>query len=109
MCPTQAPSPPSPSANGPKYEKRWLDAVSLPLLMARVSRYKAGTDQLRSNCFEVFALDGAGANILQCCTAAESTDWLQAISTNIHELTRENVSPLLNTRDERLASVFIEI
>ncbi|CDQ83260.1 unnamed protein product [Oncorhynchus mykiss] len=40
-------SPSSPSANEPKYEKRWLDAVSLPLLMARVSKYKAGTDKLR--------------------------------------------------------------
>uniref|UniRef100_A0A8C4GDI1 Syntrophin C-terminal PH domain-containing protein n=1 Tax=Dicentrarchus labrax TaxID=13489 RepID=A0A8C4GDI1_DICLA len=87
-----APSPPSPSANEPKYEKRWLDAVSLPLLMARVSRYKAGTDKLRSNCFEVFALDGASTNILQFCTAAESTDWLQAISTNINDLTQENVN-----------------
>ncbi|XP_068608139.1 gamma-2-syntrophin [Brachionichthys hirsutus] len=86
-----APSPTSPSANEPKYEKRWLDAVSLPLLMARVSRYKAGTDKLRSNCFEVFAMDGAGANILQFCTAAESTDWLQAISTNINGLTLENI------------------
>uniref|UniRef100_A0A4W6G0D1 Syntrophin gamma 2 n=1 Tax=Lates calcarifer TaxID=8187 RepID=A0A4W6G0D1_LATCA len=91
-----APSPPSPSANEPKYEKRWLDAVSLPLLMARVSRYKAGTDKLRSNCFEVFALDGASTNILQFCTAAESTDWLQAISTNISDLMQENVSPSLN-------------
>uniref|UniRef100_A0A8D3DF68 Syntrophin C-terminal PH domain-containing protein n=1 Tax=Scophthalmus maximus TaxID=52904 RepID=A0A8D3DF68_SCOMX len=90
-----APSPPSPSANEPKYEKRWLDAVSLPLLMARVSRYKAGTDKLRSNCFEVFALDGASTNILQFCTAAESTDWLQAISSNISDLTQENVSPSL--------------
>uniref|UniRef100_A0A7N6AXE6 Syntrophin C-terminal PH domain-containing protein n=1 Tax=Anabas testudineus TaxID=64144 RepID=A0A7N6AXE6_ANATE len=86
-----APSPPSPSANEPKYEKRWLDAVSLPLLMARVSRYKAGTDKLRSNCFEVFALDGASPNILQFCTAAESTDWLQAISTNINDLMQENI------------------
>ncbi|XP_047183230.1 gamma-2-syntrophin isoform X1 [Scophthalmus maximus] len=86
-----APSPPSPSANEPKYEKRWLDAVSLPLLMARVSRYKAGTDKLRSNCFEVFALDGASTNILQFCTAAESTDWLQAISSNISDLTQENI------------------
>ncbi|KAJ4939433.1 hypothetical protein JOQ06_028882 [Pogonophryne albipinna] len=91
MYSTQAPSPPSPSANEPKYEKRWLDAVSLPLLMARVSRYKAGTDKLRSNCFEVFALEGANTNILQFCTAAESTDWLQAISTNINELTQENI------------------
>uniref|UniRef100_A0A673BZA4 Syntrophin, gamma 2 n=1 Tax=Sphaeramia orbicularis TaxID=375764 RepID=A0A673BZA4_9TELE len=86
-----APSPPSPSANEPKYEKRWLDAVCLPLLMARVSRYKTGTDKLRSNCFEVFALDGASTNILQFCTAAESTDWLQAISTNINDLTQENI------------------
>lgn len=86
-----APSPPLPSANEPKYEKRWVDAVCLPLLMARVSRYKAGTDKLRSNCFEVFALDGASSYILQFCTAAESTDWLQAISTNINDLTQENI------------------
>lgn len=43
----QVPSPPLPSVNEPKYEKRWLDAVSLPLSMARVSRYKAATDKLR--------------------------------------------------------------
>ncbi|XP_075879559.1 gamma-2-syntrophin isoform X2 [Nelusetta ayraudi] len=92
-----APSPPppstspSPSANEPKYEKRWLDAASLPLSMARVSRHKAGADKLRSNCFEVFAANGAAANILQFCTAAESTDWLQAISTNISELTQEKI------------------
>ncbi|XP_073338997.1 gamma-2-syntrophin isoform X3 [Pagrus major] len=86
-----APSPPLPSANEPKYEKRWLDAVSLPLLMARVSRYKAGTDKLRLNCFEVITMEGASTNILQFCSAAESTDWLQAISTNINDLTQENI------------------
>lgn len=47
LCSSQAPSPPPPSANEPKYEKRWLDAASLPLSMARVSRYKAGADKLR--------------------------------------------------------------
>uniref|UniRef100_A0A671WM41 Syntrophin, gamma 2 n=1 Tax=Sparus aurata TaxID=8175 RepID=A0A671WM41_SPAAU len=72
-----APSPPLPSANEPKYEKRWLDAVSLPLLMARVSRYKVGTDTLRLNCFEVITMDGASPSILQFCSAAECTDWLQ--------------------------------
>uniref|UniRef100_A0A8C8FLI2 Syntrophin C-terminal PH domain-containing protein n=1 Tax=Oncorhynchus tshawytscha TaxID=74940 RepID=A0A8C8FLI2_ONCTS len=87
-----APSSPSkPSAIEPKYEKRWLDAVSLPLLMARVSKYKAVTAKLRSNSFEVCALDGTSTNILQFCTAAESTDWLQAISTNISDLTLENM------------------
>ncbi|XP_076835125.1 gamma-2-syntrophin isoform X2 [Brachyhypopomus gauderio] len=82
-------SPSSPSANEPKYEKRWLDAVCLPLSMARVSRHKAGSDKLRSNSFEVFALDGVCTNVLQFCTAAESTDWLQAIATNINDLTQE--------------------
>lgn len=44
----------------------------------------------------MFAANGASANILQFCTAAESTDWLQAISTNISELTQEKVSLPLN-------------
>uniref|UniRef100_A0A671M3S9 Syntrophin, gamma 2 n=1 Tax=Sinocyclocheilus anshuiensis TaxID=1608454 RepID=A0A671M3S9_9TELE len=83
-------SPSSPSANEPKYEKRWLDAVSLPLFMARISRRKAATDKLRSNSFEVIALDGVCTHVLQFCTAAESTDWLQAISTNINDLTQES-------------------
>uniref|UniRef100_A0A3P9BK53 Syntrophin, gamma 2 n=1 Tax=Maylandia zebra TaxID=106582 RepID=A0A3P9BK53_9CICH len=98
-----APSPPSPSANEPKYEKRWLDAVSLPLLMARVSRYKAGKDKL-FNCFEVFALDGASTNILQFCTAAESTDWLQAISTNINDLTQENIINKYCSSDDQISA-----
>uniref|UniRef100_A0A673I998 Syntrophin, gamma 2 n=1 Tax=Sinocyclocheilus rhinocerous TaxID=307959 RepID=A0A673I998_9TELE len=84
-------SPSSPSANEPKYEKRWLDAVSLPLFMARISRRKAATDKLRSNSFEVIALDGVCTHVLQFCTAAESTDWLQAISTNINDLTQESM------------------
>lgn len=45
---SQAPSSPSsPIANEPKYEKRWLDTLSVPLSMARISRYKAGTERLR--------------------------------------------------------------
>lgn len=84
-------SPSSPSANEPKYEKRWLDAVTLPLFMARISRRKAGTDKLRSNSFEVIALDGVCTHVLQFCTAGESTDWLQAISTNINDLTQDSI------------------
>ncbi|KAJ7988672.1 hypothetical protein DPEC_G00311650 [Dallia pectoralis] len=84
-------SPSSPPANEPMYKKRWLDAVSLPLVMARVSRYKAERDKLRSNSFEVCATEGASSNILQFCTAAECTDWLQAISTNISDLTLDKM------------------
>lgn len=50
----------------------------------------------------MFAANGAAANILQFCTAAESTDWLQAISTNISGLTQEKVSLSLNVIGTRL-------
>ncbi|KAK4823684.1 hypothetical protein QYF61_005655 [Mycteria americana] len=79
---TEAPSSPSsPIANEPKYEKRWLDTLSVPLSMARISR---------SNAFEVLALDGVSTGILQFYTAQESADWLRAISTNISDLTLQN-------------------
>ncbi|XP_038656296.1 gamma-2-syntrophin isoform X3 [Scyliorhinus canicula] len=84
-------SPSSPSANEPKYEKRWLDTLSVPLSMARVSRYRAGADQLRPNTFEVVALDGVSTGIFQFYTAQESADWLRAISTNINDLTLQNM------------------
>uniref|UniRef100_A0A8D0HL16 Syntrophin gamma 2 n=1 Tax=Sphenodon punctatus TaxID=8508 RepID=A0A8D0HL16_SPHPU len=84
-------SPSSPIANEPKYEKRWLDTLSVPLSMARISRYKAGTDKLRSNAFEVLALDGVSTGILQFYTAQESADWLRALSTNISDLTLQNM------------------
>ncbi|XP_015205118.1 gamma-2-syntrophin [Lepisosteus oculatus] len=84
-------SPSSPTANEPKYEKRWLDTLSIPLLMAQVSRYKAGTDKLRLNSFEVLALDGVSSGVLQFCTASETTDWLRSISTNVNDLTLQNM------------------
>ncbi|KAJ7413984.1 hypothetical protein WISP_87124 [Willisornis vidua] len=84
-------SPSSPIANEPKYEKRWLDTLSVPLSMARISRYKTGTDKLRSNAFEVLALDGVSTGILQFYTAQESADWLRAMSTNITDLTLQNM------------------
>ncbi|KAI1895918.1 hypothetical protein AGOR_G00111720 [Albula goreensis] len=56
----------SPSTNEVRYEKHWLDALALPLLLARVSRYRTGNHKLRSHC-------------------------LESISTNINDLTLENI------------------
>ncbi|XP_058407857.1 gamma-2-syntrophin isoform X3 [Diceros bicornis minor] len=84
-------SPSSPIANEPKYEKRWLDTLSVPLSLARISRYKAGTEKLRSSAFEVLALDGVSTGILQFYTAQESADWLRAVSANIRDLTLQNM------------------
>ncbi|XP_054533625.1 gamma-2-syntrophin isoform X2 [Pan troglodytes] len=89
---TTAPSSPSsPIAKDPRYEKRWLDTLSVPLSMARISRYKAGTEKLRWNAFEVLALDGVSSGILQFYTAQDGTDWLRAVSANIRELTLQNM------------------
>ncbi|KAM9054255.1 gamma-2-syntrophin isoform 3-T3 [Megaptera novaeangliae] len=84
-------SPSSPVSHEPKYEKRWLDAVSLPLSMARVSRCRAGAEKVRSSAFEVQALDGASSGILWFYTAQESADWLRAVSANISDLTLQNM------------------
>uniref|UniRef100_A0A8B9G604 Syntrophin gamma 2 n=1 Tax=Amazona collaria TaxID=241587 RepID=A0A8B9G604_9PSIT len=49
-----------------------------------------------SNAFEVLALDGVSTGILQFYTAQESADWLRAMSTNISDLTLQNVSLIFN-------------
>ncbi|XP_075838211.1 gamma-2-syntrophin isoform X2 [Microtus pennsylvanicus] len=91
-CSHTAPSSPSsPIANEPKYEKRWLDTLSVPLSMARISRYKAGTERLRSSAFEVLALDGTSTGVLQFSTAQDCADWLREISANISDLTLQHM------------------
>ncbi|MEJ1287348.1 syntrophin gamma 2 [Cricetulus griseus] len=91
-CSHTAPSSPSsPIANEPKYEKRWLDTLSVPLSMARISRYKAGAEKLRSSAFEVLALDGTSTGVLQFSTNQDCADWLRAISANISDLTLQHV------------------
>ncbi|XP_037862402.2 gamma-2-syntrophin isoform X1 [Chlorocebus sabaeus] len=84
-------SPSSPIAKDPRYEKRWLDTLSVPLSMARISRYKAGAEKLRWNAFEVLSLDGVSSGILRFYTAQDGADWLRAVSTNIRELTLQNM------------------
>ncbi|XP_021571936.1 gamma-2-syntrophin-like, partial [Carlito syrichta] len=88
---TASSSPSSPIAKEPKYEKHWLDTLSVPLSMARISRYKAGTEKLRLNAFEVLALDGVSTGILQFYTAQDGADWLRAVSANISDLTLQNM------------------
>ncbi|ELK13947.1 Gamma-2-syntrophin [Pteropus alecto] len=75
-------SPSSLAANEPKYEKRWLDALSVPLSMARISR---------SDAFEVLALDGVRSGLLRFRSARESWDWLCAVSANVRQLTLRDV------------------
>ncbi|XP_042838541.1 gamma-2-syntrophin isoform X2 [Panthera tigris] len=86
-----SPSPSSPAADAPQYEKRWLDTLSVPLSMARISRCKAGTGKCRSGAFQVLAVDGVRTGVLQFHTARESADWLRAVSATIGDLTLESM------------------
>nr|XP_060503078.1 gamma-2-syntrophin [Panthera onca] len=86
-----SPSPSSPAADAPQYEKRWLDTLSVPLSMARISRCKAGTGKCRSGAFQVLAVDGVRTGVLQFHTARESADWLRAVSATISDLTLESM------------------
>ncbi|XP_008582679.1 PREDICTED: gamma-1-syntrophin-like [Galeopterus variegatus] len=81
-----------PASPGLRWEKRWSDLRLIPLLHSRCSQYVPGTDASRQNAFQVIAVDGVCSGILQCLSAEEWIDWLQAIATNISNLTKHNVS-----------------
>lgn len=49
----------------------------------------------RQNAFQVVAVDGICSGIIQCLSAEDCIDWLQAIAINISNLTKHNVSIFL--------------
>ncbi|KAL5285632.1 SNTG1 family protein [Megaselia abdita] len=68
-------------------ERKWVDAVTVPLMMAYVTRYIYGTDKLRSNAFEVRAMNGTSSGIIHCDDLAILSQWLKIITDNIFGLT----------------------
>ncbi|XP_044740932.1 gamma-1-syntrophin [Chrysoperla carnea] len=66
---------------------RWVDIVTLPLMMAYVTRYIFGTDKLRPNSFEVRGLNGVSTGIIHCDDSAILSQWLKYITDNIVSLT----------------------
>uniref|UniRef100_A0A5F9CWG6 Syntrophin gamma 1 n=1 Tax=Oryctolagus cuniculus TaxID=9986 RepID=A0A5F9CWG6_RABIT len=87
-----------PTSPGSRWEKRWCDLRLIPLLHSRFSQYVPGTDVSRQNAFQVIAVDGVCSGIIQCLSAEDCIDWLQAIATNISNLTKHNDSDLLDRR-----------
>uniref|UniRef100_A0A8C7AF54 Syntrophin gamma 1 n=1 Tax=Neovison vison TaxID=452646 RepID=A0A8C7AF54_NEOVI len=87
-----------PTSPGLRWEKRWCDLRLIPLLHSRFSQYVPGTDLSRQNAFQVIAVDGVCSGIIQCLSAEDCVDWLQAIATNISNLTKHNDSDLLDRR-----------
>ncbi|XP_026467987.1 gamma-1-syntrophin-like [Ctenocephalides felis] len=68
-------------------EKRWIDVITVPLMMAYVTRYMFGTDKLRPNAFEVRGLNGATTGVIYCDDLAILSQWLKYITDNIVGLT----------------------
>ncbi|XP_063114592.1 gamma-1-syntrophin isoform X4 [Cavia porcellus] len=83
-----------PTSPGLRWEKRWCDLRLLPLLHSRFSQYAPGTDLSRQNAFQVTAVDGVCSGIIQCLSTEDSFDWLQAIATNISNLTKHNIKKI---------------
>uniref|UniRef100_A0A8C6RKQ1 Syntrophin, gamma 1 n=1 Tax=Nannospalax galili TaxID=1026970 RepID=A0A8C6RKQ1_NANGA len=83
-----------PTSPGLRWEKRWYDLRLIPLLHARFSQYVPGTDLSRQNAFQVVAVDGVCSGILQCLSAEDCMDWLQAIAANISNLTKHNIKKI---------------
>uniref|UniRef100_A0A286X783 Syntrophin gamma 1 n=1 Tax=Cavia porcellus TaxID=10141 RepID=A0A286X783_CAVPO len=50
--------------------------------------------QPRQNAFQVTAVDGVCSGIIQCLSTEDSFDWLQAIATNISNLTKHNIKKI---------------
>lgn len=73
-------------------QTRWVDIVTLPLMMAYVTRYIFGTDKLRPNAFEVRGLNGVSTGIIHCDDSAILSQWLKYITDNIIGLTNLQVS-----------------
>lgn len=72
-------------------QTRWVDVVTVPLMMAYVTRYIFGTDKLRPNAFEVRGLNGVSTGIIHCDDSAILSQWLKYITDNIIGLTNLQV------------------
>ncbi|XP_061454556.1 gamma-1-syntrophin isoform X2 [Rhineura floridana] len=83
-----------PTSPGLRWEKRWCDLRLIPLLHSRFSQYLPGSDMCRQNAFQVIAVDGICSGIIQCLSAEDCIDWLQAIATNISNLTKHNIKKI---------------
>lgn len=72
-------------------EIRWVDLISVPLMMAYVTRYIYGTDKLRTNAFEVRGLNASSTGVIHLDDLAILSSWLKYITDNIVGLTNLQV------------------
>ncbi|KAI5750324.1 hypothetical protein M8J76_014680 [Diaphorina citri] len=59
--------------------RKWSDVITVPLMMAYITRYMYGTDKLRPNAFEIRGLNGSKTGIIHCEDSAILSQWLKYI------------------------------
>lgn len=74
--------------------KTIIISISVPLMMAYVTRYIYGTDKLRTNAFEVRGINGTTTGVIHCDDLAILSQWLKYISDNVIGLTNLQVIEL---------------
>ncbi|CAH0727687.1 unnamed protein product, partial [Brenthis ino] len=80
--------PPSAASDRLPAAREWLDVVSVPLMMAYVTRYVFGTDKLRPGAFEVRgARPHVTSGVIHVDEPAALSHWLKGIADNIAGLT----------------------
>ncbi|KAK2522233.1 hypothetical protein Q9233_010594, partial [Columba guinea] len=69
-------------------------AVVHPLPYVTVVCISTTIPTTRQNAFQVIAVDGVCSGIIQCLSAEDCIDWLQAIASNISNLTKHNIKKI---------------
>uniref|UniRef100_H2YD53 PH domain-containing protein n=1 Tax=Ciona savignyi TaxID=51511 RepID=H2YD53_CIOSA len=60
---------------------------TISLANARLECFVPGSDQIRSDCFEVYPLEGESTGLIVCPNKTELNNWIREVSTAIHRAT----------------------
>ncbi|GFQ96913.1 gamma-2-syntrophin [Trichonephila clavata] len=74
-----------------RMERRWVDVMTIHLLMAYLTRYMLDTDKLRPNAFEIRSQEGKPSAVVHCDDANMLSEWIKHISNNILQLTAQQI------------------
>lgn len=77
-----------------RLERKWVDVMTIQLLMAYLTRYMLDTDKLRPNAFEIKSQDGKPSAVVHCDDASMLSEWIKHISNNILQLTTQHIKSL---------------
>ncbi|PIO73984.1 PDZ/DHR/GLGF domain protein [Teladorsagia circumcincta] len=72
-------------------DEKWKTITVIPLPMAYLTRYLWGTDNIRTNSFEVRAVDGSSTGIIHCEDGRALEQWIGHINNHIQSLNQKSI------------------